>query len=89
MLEAINCGVPPLTSVSTAMQEVAEDAALYFDATDPVSIADKLMLIYKDEELRNNLIVAGKRIQEKYNWQQSADLVWKGIEELKRQKSRL
>ena len=89
VLEAMNCGVPPLTSANTAMQEVGEDAALYFDPADPVSIADKLMLIYKDEDLRNSLIEAGKRVAAKYNWQRSADLVWEGIEELKSKKSKL
>jgi glycosyltransferase involved in cell wall biosynthesis len=79
VLEAIKCGVPPLTSINTSMQEIAEEAALYFDPHDPVSIADQLMLIYKDETLRKDLIEKGKSISEKYSWDRTAGLLWQSI----------
>lgn len=79
VVEAMKCEVPVLTSEKTAMQEIAGDAALYFDPNDPVDIADKLMLIYKDEKLRREQIEKGKSIAEKYNWQQSAELLWQSI----------
>jgi glycosyltransferase involved in cell wall biosynthesis len=76
VLEAINCGVPPLTSAHSSMQEIGEEAALYFNPNDPADIGDKLMLIYKDETLRKNLIENGKSIRLKYSWQQTADRLW-------------
>ena len=79
VLEAMQCGVPVLTSGNTSMQEIGEDAALYFDANDCTDIAEKLMLIYKDETLRNNLIKKGFVIAKKYSWQQTADLLWANI----------
>ncbi|HVK97265.1 MAG TPA: glycosyltransferase family 1 protein, partial [Flavisolibacter sp.] len=76
VLEAMQCHVPVLTSENTSMQEIAEDAALYFDPNNISDIADKLMIIYKDEDLRKKLIEKGKLISKKYSWQNTADLLW-------------
>ena len=57
--EAMKCRVPVLTSEKTSMQEVAGEAGLYFNPNDHADIADKMMLIYKDENLRNQLIEKG------------------------------
>jgi glycosyltransferase involved in cell wall biosynthesis len=79
VLEAMQSEVPALTSSNSAMQEITEEAALYFNAADSADIADKLMLIYKDENLRNVLIERGKNIVSKYTWQRTADLLWNSI----------
>ena len=47
VLEAMQCNVAVLTSVNSSMQEIADDAALYFDATNHTDMAEKLMFIYK------------------------------------------
>jgi glycosyltransferase involved in cell wall biosynthesis len=78
-LEAIKCGVPPLTSRGTSMEEICKSAALYFDPTNAEDMGDKLMLIYKDETLRNKLIENGKEIAPQYSWQRTADLLWQSI----------
>jgi glycosyltransferase involved in cell wall biosynthesis len=77
--EAMKCEVPVLTSEKTSMQEVAGDAALYFNPKEHADIADKMMLIYKDENLRKQLIEKGKLNVEKYNWEKSAELFWESI----------
>src|SRR4029078_4691423 len=64
--EAMKCEVPVLTSEKTSMQEVAGDAALYFNPKDHSDIADKMMLIYKDENLRKELIEKEKLVAVKY-----------------------
>ncbi|HVG40045.1 MAG TPA: hypothetical protein VM888_00440, partial [Chitinophagaceae bacterium] len=61
------------------MQEIGEDGALYFDPHDPADIGDKLMLIYKDENLRKNLIEKGEGISVKYTWDKTAALLWESI----------
>ncbi len=78
-LQAMKCNVPLLASTNTIVQEVAGDAALYFDGPDPGYIAEKLMVIYKDENLRNELIEKGRMIASEYSMQKSADLLWKNI----------
>jgi glycosyltransferase involved in cell wall biosynthesis len=77
--EAMKCKVPVLTSEKTSMEEIAGDAALYFNPLDHADIADKMMLIYKDETLRNRLIENGKATAEKYSWENSAEFFWKSI----------
>lgn len=79
VLEAMKCEVPALTSKDTSMQEIAGEAALYFDPADPSSIAEQLMRIYKDESLRHQLIEKGKKVADSFNWQRTADLVWNSI----------
>ena len=73
-------GVPILTGNSGYMPEVCADAALYFDEKDHKKIADKMMLVYKDENVRKQLIEKGKVHVKKYSWDNSADSIWKGIE---------
>lgn len=77
--EAMKCCVPVLTSEKTSMEEAGGDAALYFNPKEHQDIADKMMLIYKDESLRNQLIEKGKSIAEKYSWDKSAELFWESI----------
>jgi glycosyltransferase involved in cell wall biosynthesis len=80
VLEAIRSGIPPLTSAGSSMEEIAGDAALYFDPNDHADIAEKMMRIYKDEPLRNQLIENGKKIVDKYTWDKTAELLWKSIQ---------
>lgn len=79
VVEAMKCEVPVLTSEKTSMEEAAGDAALYFNSNDHQDIADKMMLIYKDENLRKQLIEKGKLNAETYSWEKSAELFWESI----------
>lgn len=79
VLEAMKCGVPVLTSKDSSMQEISEDAALYFDPANVDDIAYKLMFIYKQEGERKELIEKGKAVAAKYTWQRTADLLWESI----------
>jgi glycosyltransferase involved in cell wall biosynthesis len=78
-LDAMKCDVPVLSSNKAWEQELGEDAALYFRADDHADIADKLMLIYKDENLRKSLIEKGRMISGKCSWQQAAGSMWEAI----------
>jgi len=79
VVEAMRCEVPVLTSAHTAMEEVGEDAALYFDPASHTDMAEKLMLIYKDEDLRKLMIQKGKAVASKYSWKRSAELLWESV----------
>ena len=78
--EAMRCGVPVLTSKASAMQEISEGAALYFDPTDVADMAEALMRMYKDERLRTQLIEKGKIVAQKYTWEATATALWQCIE---------
>ncbi len=76
ILEAMECDVPGIVSNTSSMPEVAGDAALLVDPTDPADIAEKMHLLYKDEVLRAKLI-ANARIQvQKFSWESSAEKLW-------------
>jgi glycosyltransferase involved in cell wall biosynthesis len=79
VLEALQCSVPVVTSSNSSMQEIAKDAALYFDPNNQNDIAEKMMLLYKDEVLRKNLIEKGRIVSSEYNWAKTADLLWQCI----------
>jgi glycosyltransferase involved in cell wall biosynthesis len=75
-LNIMGQGIPVLTANSSILKEVSDEAALYFDAADTKDIADKMMLIYKDENLRSKLIEEGNRITQQYNWTETAESAW-------------
>jgi glycosyltransferase involved in cell wall biosynthesis len=77
--EAMKCEVPVLTSEKTSMQEVAGEAGLFFNPNDHTDIADKMMLIYKNENLRKQLIEKGKLLASKYDWRKSAEVFWQSM----------
>jgi glycosyltransferase involved in cell wall biosynthesis len=79
VLEAMRSGIAVITSSNSSMQEIAGAAAQYADPDDFEDIADKMMLLYKDEDLRNQLIEKGKDIPALFSWDRTAELLWKSI----------
>jgi glycosyltransferase involved in cell wall biosynthesis len=79
-LEALQCGVPAIVSNTSAMPEVGADAYLYVNPESAEDIADKMMLIYKDETLRSRLIANGKQRLALYNWDEAAEKMWHCIQ---------
>jgi len=84
LLQSLKCGVPCTTAASKVVEEACQDAALYFDPANPTDIADKLMLLYKDEALHADLKEKSKIIASKYNWQSAADSIWESLEKANR-----
>lgn len=79
VLEAMGCQVPVITSLNSSMQEISKESALYCDPSSYNDIADKMMLLYKDENLRKKLIQKGKEISNQFRWDHSAQLLWRCI----------
>ena len=76
ILEALQCGVPAIVSNTSSMPEVAGDAALLIDPSDPQDIANKMHLLYKDEALRARLIANAGHQVNKFTWNGSAERLW-------------
>jgi len=85
VLEAMQCDVPVITSLNSSMQEIANEAALYADPESPADIAEKMMLLYKDEKLRGQLIEKGRVTGKQYSWDLSAERLWMSIVEVMQQ----
>ncbi len=80
IVEAMQSGVPVITSNLSSMPEVGGDAVLYADPENPKMIAEQMQMLYKDEKLRQLQIEKGIEMAKKYNWNQSATAFWKEIE---------
>lgn len=73
LIEAMSCGAPILCSRLSVMPEICGDAVLYFDPYDINDIAEKIVLMVKDGNLRNTLKQkALKRAKEFPTWEKVA-----------------
>ena len=76
ILEGLQCDVPAIVSNTSSMPEVAGDAALLVDPNNPEDIATKMHQLYKDEALRNKLIINAREQRKKFAWELSAQKLW-------------
>ena len=81
IIEAMQSHVPVITSNTSSMPEVGEDAALYADPADAADIADQMKRIFTNENLRSKLVEKGKVVAKKYSWQQTSQLMWQAIQQ--------
>ena len=77
--DALRSGVPVLIDNSIA-KEIFLDAALYFESANDADIADKMMLVYKDESLRSQLIEKGKKNVESYTWEKTINILGQNLQ---------
>jgi glycosyltransferase involved in cell wall biosynthesis len=81
-LEAMTCEVPVITSSTGAMPEFCDKAALFTDPENFKDIADKMMLIFKDEKLRREIIEKGNIQVKKFNALQTPGILFQTIQDL-------
>ena len=79
ILKAMQKEVPVIAGFSPILAEVCEDAVLYTDPAVFENIADKMMILFKDEGKRLELINKGKKLAEKYPLAVSNQLFWQNI----------
>lgn len=79
ILEALQCNVPAIVSNTSSMPEVAGEAALLVDPSDPDDIAAKMHLMYKDEALRKKLISKAHEQTLKFDWKASSEKLWQSM----------
>ncbi len=72
LLEAMACGVPVVTSQTSALPETAGEAAVYFDPKSPEDMAEKIIQVLEDENLRQRLISEGKERIRAFGWEKAA-----------------
>lgn len=72
ILEAMACGCPVITSDTGAMKEVAGQAALTVDPTNPEAIAKGMMRIATDSNLRFGLVRQGENRVGKFSMRNNA-----------------
>ena len=72
VLEGFAAGVPVLTSTAASLPEVAGDAAISVEPDDLGGIEDGLARLFRDAELRERLISAGRARLPMFTWEGSA-----------------
>ena len=70
-LEAMASGTPVITSNTSSLPEVVEDAALMIDPNNIDEISKALETVLLNQKLRQKLIEKGKSQVLKFNWQKN------------------
>ena len=73
VLEAMACGIPVLTSKTSALSEVAGDAAILVDPHSVDEIAYAMERLALDAELRKNCIDKGLQRARLFSWERCAE----------------
>jgi glycosyltransferase involved in cell wall biosynthesis len=88
-LEAMACGCPVIISNRTSLPEVSGAAALIVDPENVVELAEAMLKILRDKELKQELISKGYEQAKKYDWGKSAREVLRVIKEIHEQSQSL
>lgn len=75
MLEAMACGTPVITSNTSSMPEIADDAALIIDPFKPEDITEAILKLLNDENYKSNLIEKGYKQASNFTWKSMAEKV--------------
>lgn len=75
LIEAMACGVPAITSNIHAPPEVVGNSGLLVDPYDTKDIADKMLLLAKDESLRAELSARSIARAEEFSWRKNAESI--------------
>ena len=78
-LDAMKCLVPVLAGYGSTIAEMGKEAILYFDAENHMAIAQKMMELFKDENLRKELIRKGSARVACFTWDKTAELLLNSI----------
>ena len=72
ILEAMTLGAPVITSNVSSMPEVAGNAALLIDPNNPEELAESILKVISDRQLRQDLIDKGKTRASLFSWENTA-----------------
>ncbi|MEP7259216.1 MAG: glycosyltransferase family 1 protein [Flavitalea sp.] len=75
VLEAMACGTPVVCSNTSAIPEVAGQAALMADPLSTAGIADAMFRMCNDSDLRNQYIRKGEKRKNLFSWRLAAEQV--------------
>ena len=81
-LEAMQSGVPVITSNTSSLPEVVGEAAILCDPSNIEEIKGAMQIVVENELLREKMIEKGLKQSEKFSWDQSAERLWDAIEKV-------
>ena len=80
-LEAMACGTPVVTSNASSLPEVVGDAGIMVDPQDVDGLADAILRVLQDSELRQEMRKNGLERAKQFTWQQTARLTLQAYHE--------
>lgn len=72
ILEAMNFGLPVVSSNAACLPEVGGDATIYFNPFDVYDMAEKIWMVLEDDNLRSELILKGIDRVNMFSWEKAA-----------------
>lgn len=72
-LEAMQCGVPVVTSNNSSLPEICADSAILIDPDKSEEILEAMCQILSDKTLREKLIKSGLEKAQKFSWQKTTE----------------
>ncbi len=82
LLEAMNCDIPILASNVTSLPEIAGKAAIYCNPLEIQDISKGMSSLSSNPDLRMELVREGRKRRTSFNWDLTADKVWKSLEKI-------
>lgn len=82
LIEALACGTPVLCTRRRPMMDICGEAAVFFDGEDPTDIADKLLQVLSDRNLRDTLARRGPPRVARFSWRKGAEKLLGVFEQL-------
>lgn len=71
-LEAMQCGVPVITSNTSSLPEVVADAGLTVSPTDEAALSEAMIRMYEDTNLRQSLALKARERAATFSWRRCA-----------------
>lgn len=82
LVEAMSVGIPVICSNTTSLPEVGGGAVYYASPDKPDQIADAMLALSTDKNLRETLIQKGFEQKLKFSWDETARLLWICVEKV-------
>lgn len=86
IIEAFFCEIPVLTANTSAMKEVAQNAAIIVDPFSEKSIQDGIHQLWSNPPLRQSLITKGNAHRKNFDWDQTAKQIYQILNNASAQK---
>ncbi len=72
-LEAMQCGVPVITSNTSSLPEVVGDAGIMVDPQDADELCEAMLKIYNSSDVRTQMALASLEQAKKFSWERCAE----------------
>ncbi len=80
MIEAMAAGIPVIAASTSCLPEIAGEAALYVNPFEENEIAEAMLKLVANPNLKASLIEKGLVQAEKYSWNKTAALLWESMQ---------